>query len=115
MTGDLTGGGISWWDVVCDGIGGGGAGHPGFANCGYGPLTVAGWMDVSTEGWLNREFSSDGPGGLGLPRIAVSIEYSRLAPSDPKGYDGSRDRLKRGSGSDALIGSSCSCFVNEDV
>lgn len=36
-------------------------------------------------------------GGLGLPRMAERMEYSRFAASDPKAKLGSNETLKRGS------------------
>jgi len=55
-----------------------------------------GWMEGGgvvdewgSEGWLPSE---------GLPRIAERIEYSRLAPSEPKEKDGTlMDVLNNGS------------------
>jgi hypothetical protein len=66
----------------CGGACGGGPGHVGFANCEYVPFTLPEELCVSV---LERLMSRLSSGGLGLPRMAERMEYSRLVASELKG------------------------------
>jgi hypothetical protein len=70
------------------------------------PVKEVGYSDEGVEkGWTEGggvvdEWGSEGgsPSGEGLPRIVERMEYSRLAPSEPKEKDGTlRDELYKGS------------------
>lgn len=80
------------------GYGGCGPGwYWGWACRGSGDQAELGKVDCSWDCEGEGAVPEAESGGLGLPRIAERMEYSKFAASDPKVKFGSKETLKRGS------------------